>query len=145
MNFAFAHPKSRFEPATVINLNLSEERTRLSSSAVKAFFNIASKWEIKDEQARELLGGLASSSFYELKKNPNKTLDVDRITRISYLIGIYKALHILYGDTLSDKWVKMPNQNRLFNGSSPLEFMALGGIVAMQSVRALLDARRGGI
>jgi hypothetical protein len=145
MNLAYTYPKSRFEPATVINFNSSDERARLSSSAVKAFLNIVSKWEIKDEQARELLGGLPSSSFYELKKNPNKTLDVDRITRISYLIGIYKALHILYGDTLADNWVKLPNQNRLFNGASPLEFMGLGGIVAMQSVRALLDARRGGI
>jgi Protein of unknown function (DUF2384) len=145
MNLAYTYPKSRFEPATVINFNSSDERARLSSSAVKAFLNIVCKWEIKDEQARELLGGLPSSSFYELKKNPNKTLDVDRITRISYLIGIYKALHILYGDTLADNWVKLPNQNRLFNGASPLEFMGLGGIVAMQSVRALLDARRGGI
>ena len=145
MNHAYVYPKSRYEPATVINFNSSDERARLSSSAVKAFFNIASKWEIKDEEARELLGGLPSSSFYDLKKNQNKILDVDRITRISYLIGIYKALHILYGDTLADKWLKLPNQNRLFNGASPLEFMILGGILAMQSVRALLDARRGGI
>ena len=145
MNHAYAYPKSRYEPATVINFNSSDERARLSSSAVKAFFNIASKWEIKDEEARELLGGLPSSSFYDLKKNPNKILDVDRITRISYLIGIYKALHILYGDTLADKWLKLPNQNRLFNGASPLEFMILGGILDMHSVRALLDARRGGI
>jgi Protein of unknown function (DUF2384) len=145
MNHAYAYPKSRYEPVTVINFNSSDERARLSSSAVKAFFNIASKWEIKDEEARELLGGLPSSSFYALKKNPNKILDVDRITRISYLIGIYKALHILYGDTLAEKWLKLPNQNRLFNGASPLELMILGGILAMQSVRALLDARRGGI
>ena len=145
MDLAYAYPKSRFEPATVINLNSSEERARLSPSAVKGFFNIADKWKIKDEQARELLGGLPSSSFYELKKNPNKTLDVDRITRISYLVGIYKALHILYGNELADNWVKMPNQNRVFNGASPIEYMEAGGIVAMQSVRVLLDARRGGI
>ena len=145
MNLAYTYPKSRFEPAVVTNLNSGEERARLSSSATKAFFNIVNQWQIKDEDARELLGGLPSSSFYELKKNPNKTLDVDRLTRISYLIGIYKALHILHGDTLADAWVKMPNQNRLFKGVSPLVFMESGGIVAMQSVRALLDARRGGI
>lgn len=145
MSLAYTYPKSRFEPAMVINLNSREERERLSTSAVKGFFNIARQWKLKDEEARELLGGLPSSSFYELKKNPNRTLDVDRITRISYLIGIYKALHILYGDTLADSWVKMPNQNRLFNGLSPLRFMEMGGIIAMQAVRALLDARRGGI
>ena len=145
MNLAYSYPKSNFEPATLININSADERARLSESAVKGFFNIANKWEIKDEDARELLGGLASSSFYELKKNPKKTLDIDRFTRISYLIGIYKALHILYGDNLADKWVKMPNQNRLFNGESPLEFMKSGGIVALQLVRSLLDARRGGL
>lgn len=145
MNFAYVYPKSCFEPATVINLNLGEERARLSPSALKGFFNITERWKVKDEQARELLGGLPSSSFYELKKNPNKTLDVDRITRISYLVAIYKALHILYGDTLADNWVRMPNQNRLFNGVSPLEFMETGGIIAIQSVRALLDTRRRGI
>ena len=145
MNLAYSYPKSNFEPATLVNINSADERARLSESAVKGFFNIANKWQIKDEDARELLGGLASSSFYELKKNPKKTLDIDRFTRISYLIGIYQALHILYGDNLADKWVKMPNQNRLFNGESPLEFMKSGGIVALQLVRSLLDARRGGL
>ncbi len=145
MNLAYSYPKSNFEPATLININSADERARLSESAVKGFFNIANKWQIKDEDARELLGGLASSSFYDLKKNPKKTLDIDRFTRISYLIGIYQALHILYGDNLADKWVKMPNQNRLFNGESPLEFMKSGGIVALQLVRSLLDARRGGL
>ena len=145
MNLVYAYPKSRYEPAIVTNLNSSEERARLSAAATKGFFNIVHQWQIKDDDARELLGGLPSSSFYELKKNYNKTLDVDRLTRISYLIGIYKALHILHGDALADAWVKMPNQNRLFKGASPLAFMESGGIVAMQSVRALLDARRGGI
>ena len=145
MKIAYAYPKSRFEPASVVNLHSSEERARLSHSAAVGFFNIANKWQIKDEEAQELLGGIPSSSFYELKKNPGKTLDVDRITRISYLVGIYKALHILYGDRLADSWVKIPNQNRLFNGWTPLAYMETGGIVAMQSVRALLDARRGGI
>lgn len=145
MNLAYMYPKSRFESAVITNLNSHEERVRLSPSAVKGFFNIVNKWQVRDDEARELLGGLPSSSFYELKKNPNKTLDVDRITRISYLIGIYKALHILYGSELADHWVKMPNQNRMFKGHQPLAFMQAGGIIAMQSVRALLDARRGGV
>ena len=62
---------------TVINLNSVEERARLSPSAIKGFMNIVSKWQIKDKDARELLGGISSTSFYGLKKNHNKTLDVD--------------------------------------------------------------------
>ncbi len=144
MNLAYAYPKSRFEPTPIVDLRSTSERARLSGAAIKGFFNIAAKWDIRDDDARELLGGLPSSTFYALKKNPDKTLDVDKITRIAYLIGIYKALHIVHGDVLADKWVQMPNTNRLFGGSTPLAFMQAGGIIGMQAVRALLDARRGG-
>jgi hypothetical protein len=33
----------------------------------------------------------------------------------------------------------------MFNGSTPLEYMKKGGLLAMQDVQRLLDARRGGI
>jgi hypothetical protein len=72
-------------------------------------------------------------------------LEVDRITRISYLIGIYKALHILYGDALADQWAGLPNRNRIFAGRTPLAYMLGGGLLAMQTVRKLLEARRGGV
>ena len=145
MNLAYAYPASRFEPATLVDLNARAERERLSKSALQGFFNLASAWRLRDEDARELLGGLSSSAFYEWKKNPDRLLEVDRITRISYLIGIYKALHILYGDKLADEWVNLPNSNRVFAGRSPLTFMLGGGLLAMQIVRKLLEARRGGI
>ena len=145
MNPAFSYPKSRFEPAAMIDMRSHEERARLSPSASKGFFNIVQRWQLEDDESRELLGSVSSSTYYEMKRNPSKTLGVDRITRVSYLIGIYKALHVIYGDPLADRWVKMPNTNMLFSGHSPLELMTHGGIVAMQQVRALLDSRRGGL
>jgi hypothetical protein len=145
MTLAYAYPKSRFEPAVLVDLNDKTQRERLSSSALKGFFELTAAWQVRDEDARELLGGLASSSFYEWKKNPSRVLEVDRITRISYLLGIYKALHILYGDKLADEWVHLPNSNPVFNGRAPLAYMLGGGLLAMQTVRRLLDARRGGL
>ena len=145
MNLAYAYPKSRFEPATLVDLNSRAERERLSQSALKGFFRLATAWNLRDEDARELLGGLSSSAFYDWKKNPDRLLEVDRITRISYLLGIYKSLHILYGDKLADEWVQLPNTNPIFAGRTPLAFMLGGGLLAMQSVRRLLDARRGGL
>ncbi len=145
MNPAYAYPKSRFEPAVLIDLNSRSERERLSKSALKGFFNLVEKWGIRDEDARELLGGLSSSAFYDWKKNPDRVLEVDRIIRISYLIGIYKALHIIYGDKLADKWINLPNKNVIFAGRTPLVFISAGGVIAMQTVRMLLDARRGGL
>lgn len=145
MSFAYAYPKSRFEPAVLVDLSARSERERLSESALKGFFRLAGAWQIRDEDARELLGGLSSSSFYEWKKHPTRVLEVDRITRISYLLGIYKALHILYGDKLADEWIHLPNTNPIFNGRTPLAYMLGGGLLAMQTVRRLLDARRGGL
>ncbi|MFC7287850.1 DUF2384 domain-containing protein [Herminiimonas glaciei] len=145
MSAAYAYPKSRFEPAALVDLNAKSERERLSRSALKGFFLLADAWNLRDEDARELLGGLSSSAFYEWKKNPDRLLEVDRITRISYLIGIYKALHILYGEKLANEWVGLPNKNAIFSGLSPLAYMQAGGLLAMQVVRKLLDARRGGL
>jgi hypothetical protein len=145
MNLAYAYPKSRFEPAVLVDLNARAERERLSQSALKGFFKLVGAWRLRDEEARELLGGVSSSTFYEWKKNPARVLEVDRITRISYLLGIYKALHILYGDQLADEWVSLPNANALFGGRTPLAQMLSGGLLAMQTVRKLLDARRGGL
>ena len=145
MNLAYAYPKSRFEPTVLVDLSSRAERERLSASALKGFFKLAAAWQLRDEDARELLGGLSASSFYDWKKNPERVLDADRITRISYLLGIYKALHILYGDKLADEWVHLPNSNIIFGGRSPLSRMLAGGLLAMQTVRQLLDARRGGL
>jgi len=141
---SLSYPASRFDPASLVDLTSKTERERLSRSALRGFFKIAERWTVRDDDARELLGGLSSSAYYEWKKNPDRVLEVDRITRISYLVGIYKALHILYGNKLADEWVQLPNSNAMFAGSTPLAFMMAGGLLAMQSVRRLLDARRGG-
>jgi hypothetical protein len=145
MHLTYAYPRSRFEQAVLVDLNAKAERERLSPSALKGFFKLAAAWNVRDDDARQLLGGLSNSAWYEWKKKPDRTLEVDCITRISYLLGIYKALHILYGDQLADEWVSLPNRNRIFSGATPLAYMLAGGMPAMQTVRQLLDARRGGL
>ena len=145
MSLAYAYPKSRFEPAVLVDLNSRAERERLSKAALTGFFKLAAAWQLREEDARELLGGLSSSTWYDWKKNPDRVLEVDRITRVSYLLGIYKALHILYGDKLADEWISLANKNVIFSGQTPLAFMQAGGLHAMQTVRKLLDARRGGL
>jgi hypothetical protein len=145
MSQAYAYPRSAFETAEIVDLSDKQARDRLSRSALTAFFAIAGKWKLRDEDARNLLGGVSSSAYYEWKKVPARLLEVDRITRISYLIGIYKALHILYGEQLADEWIALPNRNLVFGGRTPLDFMQTGGLLAMQTVRKLLDARRGGL
>jgi hypothetical protein len=99
-------------------------------------------WGIRDSDARQLLGGISNGPYYQLKKNPDdKVLEADVLVRISYLVGIFKALNSLHGEKLADQWVKLPNSNRIFGGSTPLEYMIRGGVEGMQNVRRLLDAR----
>jgi hypothetical protein len=139
------YPATRYDPAPLIDLTSRSERDRLSSSALKAFFRIVDRWAIRDEGARFLLGGVSNGPYYTWKKQPERLLDADVLTRISYLIGVFKALNILYGEKLADEWVRLPNSNRIFGGRTPLDYMVRGGVPAMQIVRRLLDARRGGL
>ena len=128
------------------DLSDAATRKRLSPAAIKAFLSIAEKWGVKDDDARHLLGGVSSGTFYSLKKDPERrALDQDAITRISLLIGIFKALNILYSEKLADKWIQLPNSNPIFSGQTPLAYMMKGGQSAMQIVRRLLDDRRGGM
>jgi hypothetical protein len=143
---SLSYPVTRYAPAEIVDLSSKEERKRLSASGLKALFNIAECWKLRSEEVRELLGGMANGSYFEMKKNPeSKVLDADQMYRVSYLIGIFKALNILHSQPLADEWVRLPNSNRIFGGRTPLEYMIRGGVSAMQTVRRLLDARRGGV
>jgi len=48
-------------------------------------------------------------------------------------------------DEMGDNMLNLHTTNFLLVGRSPLTYMLGGGLLAMQSVRKLLDARRGGL
>jgi hypothetical protein len=141
---AFRYPATRYGAEAPPDLGDRAERERLSAPALKAFFNIMARWRVRDEEARALLGGVTNGPFYEMKRNPDRLLDTDRLTRISLLIGMFKALRILHATPLADEWMQLPNQHPVFGGQTPLAYMMRGGLPAMQTVRRLLDARRAG-
>ena len=138
-------PQLGFSSEAAVDLSDKEVQTRLSRAGVPAFFKMAELWQLKDEPARLLLGGVSNGFFYQVKRGHKKTLDQDKLTRISLLIGIFKALNILYSRKLADGWIHLANSNPMFQGDSPLNYMLKGGVPAMMRVRQLLDARRGGL
>src|SRR6201994_3103040 len=142
-----AYPETRYSAAVLPDLSRLEERRRLSAGGLKGLFHILNHLKIRDEDARELLGGISNGTYYQLKKNPRtpgKSLDQDKLMRISYLIGIFKSLNILYSQRLADQWMQLPNSNPIFSGRTPLDYILRGGAPAMDTVRRLLDAPRGG-
>lgn len=137
----YAPPGFKFDASP--DLSRLETRERLNQSAVDGFFAIMDKWQLPLERAGELLGGIPRSTVYKLKSAAG-TLRQDELTRISYVVGIYKALHILLPDKLADRWITEPNDNLLFRGQAPVDYMVRAGIPGLQQVRSLLDAERGG-
>jgi hypothetical protein len=137
-------PLAGFSVGTVPDLSRKEVQERLSRAAVPAFFKLAEAWHLRDDAARQLLGGVSNGVFYQMKSRQKKTLDQDKLTRISLLLGIFKGLNVLYSRKLADAWVNLPNSSPMFEGETPLAYMVKGGVPALIRVRQLLDARRGG-
>ena len=138
---AFAAPGYQFESTP--DLSKLETRERLSQSAIDGLFAIADKWHLPAEKAGELLGGVPRSTLYKMKTAAG-TLRQDELTRISCLVGIYKALHILLPAEHADRWMTRANDNLLFGGQAPLDYAIRNGIPGLQQIRSLLDAARGG-
>jgi hypothetical protein len=133
-----------FEPVAIGRRHAAPVRQRMSGPAVRSFLNIASRWELSVMEQRALLGWPAPSTFHKYKAGHVGTLSYDMLVRISLVLGIYKALHILYPDReLADRWVKLPNSNPLFGGRPALTLMTDSGVDGLLQVRRLLDGRRG--
>jgi hypothetical protein len=138
------YPVGLYPPPDYPDLGDPEEQRRISPAAMRAFLNIMRHWRVRDEDARRLLGGVSNGTFYSWKAGHVKSLEHDRLLRISYMIGIFKSLNILFSTELADSWVHLPNANALFQTQTPFAFLLRGGAPAMEIVRRLLDARRGG-
>jgi Protein of unknown function (DUF2384) len=116
----------------------------LSGPALRAFFNIASAWNLNAKQQRTLLGNPPSSTFFKWKRDMGGSVSRDVLERISYVLGIYKALQILFPDTeRADGWISRPNTAPLFGGHSALDRMLAGNVSDLYAVRQYLDAQRG--
>jgi antitoxin Xre/MbcA/ParS-like protein len=127
-------PKHRHDLAT---------RRRLTGPGLRAFFNVAREWDLSNEEQQALLGWPARATFFKMKKGDVPAVSVDQLERISLVLGIYKALHILFPDeALANQWVKIHNRNPLFAGKRPIQYMT-GSIDNLYQVRRLLDGRRG--
>ncbi len=130
---------ARGHPATAF------DRRGLSGPALRTFFRIAGLWSLSVEEQMTLLGLTARSTFFKWKKDPNTVLPKDTLERISYVIGIYKALQILLPDQkAADEWVRRPNAAAPFAGRSALDRMLSGQVADLSVVRQYLDTQRGG-
>ena len=134
-----------FAPHAVQTFADAGDRKRLTAVAVKAVTRLAQSWDLKNPEAAALLG-VSTSTWERMKRGTrDNELSQDQLTRASALIGIYKALHLIFADQMADRWPHLKNNGPLFNHNTPVEAMIDGGIPHMLDVRRLLDAVRGGM
>jgi hypothetical protein len=131
-------------------LTLASGRSRfddamIAKSALRTFFNIAEAWKLTTDEAMTLLGLDSRSTFFKWKKQPELAkLNPDKLERLSYIFGIYKALQILLPKPeAADQWIKRPNSAGLFQGQSALDRMLKGRVIDLYVVRQYLDGQRG--
>ena len=116
----------------------------LGGPALRTFFNLAKTWELSEQEQMKLLGLNSRSTLHAWKSGRVSKVSRDTLERISYLLGIFKAINILLPDMKrADEWVRLPNRAPLFGGRSALDRMTTGNIGDLYVVRQYLDAQRG--
>jgi hypothetical protein len=118
----------------------------MSKAGLSAFFNIANLWKLSADEEMILLGSPARSTFYQWKKDPaSAKLKRNTLERLSYLVGIYADLEVLFAEPERPaSWIRRRNDAVIFNGQSALEKMLHGNIEDLSTVRQYLDSIRGG-
>ena len=139
-------PRRQMAPqAALQTFSDAESRTRLSATAAKAFTRLARHWSLSNAEAAALLG-VSQSTWERLKRGGrSEPLSQDQLTRVSALVGTFKALHLLFADAMADRWPQLPNKGPLFENNRPIDAMIQGGIPGMLDVRRYVDAVRGGL
>ncbi len=117
----------------------------LSRVGLQAFFNLARVWKMDVAEQRAALGSISKQTLYNWRDNPGKVrLTGDQLDRISYLLGIYKALHVLFTrPEQADSWIRRPNDAPPFGGKPAAELMFGGRMDGLMRVRRHLDGARG--
>lgn len=123
--------------------------TQLSTRAIgaaglRAFERIAASWGLTVAEQMHLLGIKSRSTYFKWRKDAAVELPADTVERLSYLLGIYKALQLLFTDPVrADEWLRRANDAAPFGGRSALERMLSGQVADLYVVRQYLDAQRG--
>ncbi|MGH8215592.1 MAG: MbcA/ParS/Xre antitoxin family protein [Rhodanobacteraceae bacterium] len=121
-----------------------QAESNLAGPALRAFFRLAERWKLRVADQRKLLGDPPESTFYKWKRERDGALSHDTLERISYLLGIFKALAILFPQPdRADEWLRRPNDAPTFGGQTALERMLSGNVADLYVVRQYLDAQRG--
>ena len=129
------------ETAPQVNLRSRASRERLAKMVVA----LLDHWRLAQNDQAALLGlsGQSRSTIARYRRGEPFADSADLLARAGHLLGIHKALRILFPHDLelAYRWVTTPN--RRFNGATPLDIMKRHGYEGILAVRRYLDFERG--
>lgn len=115
---------------------------RLSGPGLRAFFAIAGRWALSEEEQMRLLGLHDPSILDDWRSGNSVVLTGETLERISCVLGIFECLAVLVpAETRAAAWIRSPNTARPFGGSSALDRMKRGGLDDLLLVRRYLAAQ----
>ncbi len=119
--------------------------TGKAATIVKAVVRATESWGLSNRQSA-LLFDVPPATWGRMKAGAfTGRLDVDKLTRASLIVGIFKALRLLFNRAMVTNWPTARNTGPIFQGRTPVDFMIEGGIPAMLRTRRYLDGIRGGL
>jgi hypothetical protein len=112
------------------------------AAGLRTFFRITARWKLTDEEQLGLLGLRALSTLVALKAGAPPPLSRDMLERVSYVLGIFKAINTLLPvPERADGWIRAPNAAPVFGGAAPIARMAAGSVSDLYVVRQHLDCQ----
>lgn len=109
---------------------------------MRAFAQIAIAWSLTDLEQSALLDLRPETRTALLENGAMDYLWPETLERVSYLLGIYHALHVIFPSRQqADEWPRRQNSGALFNGRSALLFMSSGRLDDLAAVRRHLEGQ----
>ena len=113
----------------------------LSGTGFRTYLRIAKVWNLSNIEQRRLLGDPPDKTYLRWKRD-RVELSRDVLVRISHVLGIFKALEILFPDSAQARaLIRRPNSATPFAGQSALEQMLSGNVSDIYDVRRYLDSQ----
>jgi len=115
---------------------------RLVRPALLAFVGIAKAWSLTEAEQSAILGQPMNAVLAALNEDGVSELRPDTLERVSYVLGIYRALHTIFpNQQQADRWVSRPNTAVLFEGAPALALLCSGRAADLAAVRQYLEAQ----
>lgn len=123
--------------------SVEDEKTHnhntISAAVIRTMPDLAEEWESSPIEMAALLS-VGIETYRAWSSDPAQAvLEHEQRERASILLGIYRALVILFSPPSCQRcWLYQPNQSTQFQGETPIERLHHGGLDARRELKSTL-------